>query len=149
VRRAAGGVKADKSGMDDEFEVIGVASAEIAVVDADRRDSALFRFGYRDFGTTIDGDITDIVAAIDQGGNRCFVYDSDGSAGVPGLRLARDREDARQPGEPVAAKRVVDQLVGDDSASSSPYPMQASAASPSARASPTLSRAASGRFGSR
>jgi len=29
-------------------------------------------------------------------------------------RLARDRENARQPGEPVAAKRVVDQLVGDD-----------------------------------
>ena len=42
------------------------------------------------------------------------MHDGDGDAGVPGLRLARDREDARQPGEPVAAKRVVDQLVGDD-----------------------------------
>jgi hypothetical protein len=42
------------------------------------------------------------------------VYDGDGDAGVPGLRLTRDREDARQPGEPVAAKRVVDQLVDDD-----------------------------------
>ena len=37
-----------------------------------------------------------------------------GAAGVLGLRLARDREDARQPGEAVAAQRIVDQLVGDD-----------------------------------
>ena len=42
------------------------------------------------------------------------MYDGDGDAGVSGPRLARDGEDARQPGEPVAAKRIVDQLVGDD-----------------------------------
>jgi len=114
VRRAAGGVQADKSGIDDAFEVIGVASAEIAIVDADRRDPGLFRLGNRDFGAAIDGDIADIVAAIDESGDGCFVYDGDGDASGPGLRLARDREDARQPGEPVAAKRVVDQLVGDD-----------------------------------
>jgi hypothetical protein len=42
------------------------------------------------------------------------VHYGDRDAGVPGLRFARDREDARQPGEPVAAKRIVDQLVGDD-----------------------------------
>jgi hypothetical protein len=114
VRRAAGCVKADKSGIDDEFEIIGVAPAEIAVVDADRGHPALFRFGNRDFGAAIDCEIADIVAAIDEGGDGCFVYDSDGDAGVLGLRLARDCEDARQPGEPVAAKRIVDQLVGDD-----------------------------------
>jgi hypothetical protein len=28
--------------------------------------------------------------------------------------LARDRENARQPGKAVAAQRIVDQLVGDD-----------------------------------
>ena len=42
------------------------------------------------------------------------MYDGNGNAGVSGPRLARDGEDARQPGEPVAAKRIVDQLVGDD-----------------------------------
>ena len=36
-------MKTDKSGIDDTFEVIGVAPAEIAVVDADRGDPALFR----------------------------------------------------------------------------------------------------------
>ena len=143
-------MKADKSGIDDAFEVIGVAPAEIAVVDADRGHPALFRFGNRDFGAAIDRDIADIVAAIDEGGDGCFVYDSDGNAGVLGLRLASDCEDARQPGEPVAAKRIVDQLVGDD-AGVVPAVSDAAkrAASPSARASLTLSRTASGRFGSR
>ena len=114
MRRAAGGVQADKSGCDDAFQVIGVPPAEIAVVDADRGDPALFGFGNRDFGAAIDRDIADIVAAIDEGGDGCFVYDSDGNAGVLGLRLTSDRQDARQPGEPVAAKRIVDQLVGDN-----------------------------------
>ena len=49
MRRAAGGVQADKSGIDDAFEVIGVAPAEITVIDADRRDPGLFRLGNRDF----------------------------------------------------------------------------------------------------
>ena len=101
-------MQTDKSEIDDAFEVIGVAPAEIAVVDVDRRDPGLFRLGNRDFGAAIDGDIADIVAAIEEGGDGCFVYDGNGNASVPGLRLARDREDARQPGEPVAAKRVVD-----------------------------------------
>jgi hypothetical protein len=35
-------------------------------------------------------------------------------AGVLRLRLASNRKDAGQPGEPVAAKQVIDQLVGDD-----------------------------------
>jgi len=100
VRRAAGGVQTDKSGIDDAFEIIGVAPAEIAVVDADRGHPALFRFGNRDFGAAIDRDIADIVAAIDEGGDGCFVYDSGGEAGVLGLRLASDCEDARQPREP-------------------------------------------------
>ena len=65
--RAAGGMQANKSGIDDAFEVIGVAPAEIAVVDADRRDPGLFRLGNRDFGAAIDRDIADIVAAIDEG----------------------------------------------------------------------------------
>ena len=107
-------MKADKSGIDDAFEIIGVAPAEIAVVDADRGHPALFRFGNRDFGAAIDRDIADIVAAVDGGGNGRFVYDGNRNAGVPGPRLACDGEDARQPGEPVAAKRIVDQLVGDD-----------------------------------
>jgi hypothetical protein len=107
-------MQANKSGIDDAFEVIGVAPAEIAVVDADRRDPGLFRLGNRDFGAAIDRDIADIVAAIDEGGNGRFMYDGNGNAGVSGPRLARDGEDARQPGEPVAAKRIVDQLVGDD-----------------------------------
>ena len=98
MRRAAGGVQADKSGIGDAFEVIGVAPAEIAVVDADGRDSGLFRFGNRDFGAVIDRDIADIVAAVDEGGNGRFVYDGNGNAGIPGPRLARDGEDARQPG---------------------------------------------------
>jgi hypothetical protein len=114
MRRSACGVKADKSGTDDAFEVIGFAPAEIAVVDADSGEAGLFCFGNRDFGPAIDCDITHIVAAIDEGGDGCFVYDSNRDAGVPGFRLASDREDAREPGEPVAAKRVVDQLVGDD-----------------------------------
>jgi len=42
------------------------------------------------------------------------VYDSDGDAALFGLRLARDRQDARQPGKSVAAERIVDELVGDD-----------------------------------
>ena len=142
-------MQADKSGIDDAFEVIGVAPAEIAVVDADRRDPGLFRLGNRDFGAAIDRDIADIVAAIDEGGNGRFMYDGNGNAGVSGPRLARDGEDARQPGEPVAAKRIVDQLVGDDAGVAPAYPMRPSAASPSARASLTLSRTASGRFGSR
>jgi hypothetical protein len=66
VRRAAGAVQADKSGIDDAFEVIGGAPAEIAVVDANRRDPGLSRLGDRYFGATIDRDIADIVAAIDQ-----------------------------------------------------------------------------------
>jgi hypothetical protein len=51
--------------------------------------------------------IADIVAAIDEGGDGCFVHDGDGDAGVPGLRLTRDREDARQPskGWPSLSKR--------------------------------------------
>jgi hypothetical protein len=69
---------ADKPGIDDAFEVIGVASAEIAVEDADRGHPALFRFGNRDFGAAIDCDISDIVAAIDEGGDGRFVYDGDG-----------------------------------------------------------------------
>jgi len=60
-------VQADKSGIDDAFEVIGAAPAEIAVVDADGRDPDLFRLGNRDFGAAIDGDIADIVAAIYEG----------------------------------------------------------------------------------
>src|SRR3954451_5987573 len=40
--------------------------------------------------------------------------DRDRPAGFPGFRLAHDREDARQLGEAVAAQRIVDQLVGDD-----------------------------------
>jgi len=60
------------------------------------------------------------------------MYDGNGNAGVSGPRLARDGEDARQPGEPVAAKRIVDQLVGDDAGVVPPYPMRPSAASPSA-----------------
>src|SRR3984893_1044303 len=114
MRRAAGGVQADKSGIDDAFEVIRVAPAKIAVVDADRGDPALFGFGNRDFGAAIDRDIADIVAAVDEGGNGRFAYDGNRNAGVPGPRLARDGEDARQPGESVAAKRIVDQRVGDD-----------------------------------
>jgi hypothetical protein len=51
VRRAAGGVHTDESGIDDPFEVMGVAPAEIAVVDADRRDPGLSCLGDRDFGT--------------------------------------------------------------------------------------------------
>ncbi len=96
VRRATGGVQADKSGIDDAFEVIGVAPAQIAVVDADGRDPGLFRLGNRDFGAAIDGDIADIVAAIDEGGDGCFVHDGDGYAGVPGLRRARDRSPLRR-----------------------------------------------------
>jgi len=149
VRRAVGGVKSDKYRIDDAFEVIGVAPAEIAVVDADRGDPGLFRLGNRDLGAAIDGDIANVVAAIDEGGDGCFVYDGDGDAGVPGLRLTRDREDARQPGEPVAAKRVVDQLIGDDAGVVRAVSDAASTASPSSRASPTLSRTASGRSGSR
>ena len=114
VRRARCGVQPDKSGLDDAFEVIGVAAAEIAVVDADRRDAALFCLGDSDLGAAIDRDIADIVAAIDQRRDRRLVDDGNRPAGVPGLRLARDREDARQPGEAVAAQRIVDQLVGDD-----------------------------------
>jgi len=34
-------MQANKSGIDDAFEVIGVAPAEIAVVDADRRDPGI------------------------------------------------------------------------------------------------------------
>ena len=149
MRRAAGGVQADKSRIDDAFEVIGVAPAEIAVVDADGRDPGLFCLGNRDFGAAINGDIADIVAAVDEGGDRSFVYDRDGRADVPSLLLTRDREDARQPGEPVAAKRVSTNWSVMTQASSAPYPMRASAASPSARASPTLSRTAPGRSGSR
>ena len=69
MRRAAGGVQADKSGINDAFEVIGVAPAEIAVVDADCREPGVFRLGNRDFGAAIDGDIADIVAAVDEGGD--------------------------------------------------------------------------------
>ena len=82
--RAAGGMQANKSGIDDAFEVIGVAPAEIAVVDADRRDPGLFRLGNRDFGAAIDRDIADIIAAIDEGGNGRFMYDGNGNAGVSG-----------------------------------------------------------------
>ena len=107
MRRAAGGVQADKPGIDDAFEVIGVAPAEIAVVDADRRDPGLFRLGNCDLGAAIDGDIADVVAAIDEGGDGCLVYDGDGDAGVPGLRLTRDREDARRTGNRKARCRSV------------------------------------------
>ena len=41
VWRAASGMQANKSGIDDAFEVVGVAPAEIAVVDADRRDPGI------------------------------------------------------------------------------------------------------------
>ena len=149
VRRATGGVQADKSGIDDAFEVIGVAPAEIAAVDADGRGPGLFRLGNRDFGAAIDGDIADIVAAIDEGGDGCFVHDGDGDAGVPGLRITRDCEDARQPGEPVAASALSISWSVMMQASSATYPMRASAASPSARTSPTLSRTPSGWSGSR
>ncbi len=114
VRRATGGMEADEAGVDDAFEVIGIAPAEIAVVDADGGDPALFRLGDRDFGAAIDGDIADIVAAIDEGGDGRFVYDSDGDARVVGLRVAGYCEDARQTGKAIAAKRIVDQLVGHD-----------------------------------
>jgi len=90
-------VKTDKSGIDDTFEVIGVAPAEIAVVDADRGDPALFRFGNRDFGAAIDRDIADIVATVDEGGNGRFAYDINGNAGVPGLA---SRAMARMRGSP-------------------------------------------------
>ena len=61
MRRAAGGVQADKSRIDDAFEVISVAAAEMAVVDADRGNPALFRLGNRDFSAAIHRDIADIV----------------------------------------------------------------------------------------
>jgi hypothetical protein len=66
VRRAAGGMQADKSGIEDACEVISVAPAELTIVGADRRDPALHRFGSRDFGPAINGDIAHIVAAIDE-----------------------------------------------------------------------------------
>src|SRR3954452_594886 len=104
----------NQSGLDDAFEIIGVAAAEIAVVDADRGDAALFRLGDRDLGAAIDRDIADIVAAIDQRRDRRFVNDRNRDAGVFALCLARDRENARQPGKAVAAQRIIDQLIGDD-----------------------------------
>jgi 5-methylthioadenosine/S-adenosylhomocysteine deaminase len=48
---------------DNALEIIGIAPAEIAVVDAD--DPPLSRPGDREFGAAIDGDIADIVAAVD------------------------------------------------------------------------------------
>src|SRR5205807_1718744 len=56
--------------------------------------------------------------------------------------------DPRRPGETVAAKRVVDQLVGDDAGVVCVVSDADNAASPRGRASPTMSRTARGRSGS-
>ena len=58
-------------------------------------------------------DVADVIAAVEQRGDRRFADDADGRRRSPDSRDAlRDREDARQAAEGHAAQRRIDQVVG-------------------------------------
>ena len=83
-------------------------------VHADHSNTARARLGNCDLRATECGDIADLVAAIDDGGDRRLANDPHGGTRLRCLVVLGDRQDARQAGEAIAAQRIVDQLVGDD-----------------------------------
>jgi hypothetical protein len=107
-------VERDQPLAHDLLDEVGVAAAEVAVVGPDRRHAAVPRLADCDFRGAVGGDVADVVAAVEQRGRRRLVHDAHGRALAPGPLVARDREQARQPREAIAAQGVVHELVDDN-----------------------------------
>ncbi len=110
IRLTAGEMHGDKSRIDDLFDIIGVAAAVIAVIDADNSKSGglgLFDCGLRRFENR---DVSNIVAAVQQCRNRGLMHHAYRFAGQFRLGILCDGENSGQARKGIAAQRIVDQL---------------------------------------
>ena len=111
---AARGVDARVARARDHLDVIRVAAAQESVVHANERESVRARLVDRDACRVMHGIEPDVVAAVQQCGDRGLVDGANRLARLARARMLGNRQDAREAERGIAAKLGIDEMIDDD-----------------------------------